>query len=130
MSFAPWLPDSSDLPVLEHLLAGGTLVAAQARSPSHWSPERRLAGAVLAAALVEVREHHAKPSYRRAVGKDLEWIFSDDQQWPFSFVRLCQALGVEPDYVRVWVHRWVRSTAEPPSGNGGTPARAIRHASA
>jgi hypothetical protein len=130
MSLSPWLPDSSDLPMLEHLLEGGGVVAAQAPSPCNWSPERRLAGAVLASALVEVREHHAKPGYRRAVGKDLEWIFSDDQQWPFSFVRLCQALGVEPDYVRVWVQRWLGSEATRAFDNASHPVRAIRHAGA
>jgi hypothetical protein len=127
---SPWLPDSSDLPVLDHLLAGGAVVAAQMPSPCRWSPERRLAGAVLASALVEVREHHAKPGYRRAVGKDLEWIFSDDQQWPYSFVRLCEALGVEPDYVRVWVQRWLNAETTPANGNGTSQARAIRHAGA
>jgi hypothetical protein len=130
MSLSPWLSEASDLPGLDHLLAGGAVVAAQAPSACHWSPERRLAGAVLASALVEVREHHAKPGYRRAVGKDLEWIFSDDQQWPFSFIRLCQALGVEPDYVRVWVHRWLHAAPNRVNGNGGNPARAIRHAGA
>ena len=93
--------------VIAHLLAGAALVPAQTPTPSRWSPERRLASAVLAAALAEVRDHHAKASYRRAIDRDLEWIFSDDMQWPFSFVPLCHALAVEPDYVRTMVRRWL-----------------------
>lgn len=93
--------------VIEHLLAGAAILPAQTPTPSQWSPERRLAGAVLAAALAEVRDHHAKASYRRAIDRDLEWIFSDDIQWPFSFVPLCHALAVEPDYVRAMVRRWL-----------------------
>jgi hypothetical protein len=101
--------DSCEIRVVEHMLAAGAFVAAQLPAPTRWSPERRLAGTVLAAALVEVRDHHDQPKYRDAIGQDLQWIFSDDQEWPYSFVRLCHAFGVEPEYVRAVVQRWMRS---------------------
>jgi len=28
------------------------------------------------------------------------WLFSDDECWPFSFVNICSALGLDPAYVR------------------------------
>ena len=112
MSFSPFVLDSSEIPVVEHMLAAGTIVAAQAPAPTRWSPERRLAGTVLAAALVEVRDHHDQPKYQGAIGQDLQWIFSDDSDWPFSFVRLCHAFGVEPEYVRTVVQRWLSSPVD------------------
>ena len=29
-----------------------------------------------------------------------EWFFTDDQQWPFSFINICNVLGVDADYIR------------------------------
>jgi hypothetical protein len=107
MMASPFTTDISDLQVIEHLVAGASVLAAQLPAASQWSPERRLAGAVLAAALIEVRDHHAQPTYRRAVEQDLEWIFSDEAQWPFAFLPLCHTLGVDPDFVRATVRRWV-----------------------
>jgi len=129
MSFSPFVLDASEIRVVEHMLAGGALVPAQAPLPTRWTPERRLAGTVLAAALVEVRDHHQKPGYQRAIGQDLEWIFSDDQDWPFSFVRLCHAFGVEPDYVRTLVQNWLRSHGRS-MRKSGAPPHAVRHAGA
>jgi len=28
------------------------------------------------------------------------WLFSDDERWPFAFVNVCAALGLDPAYVR------------------------------
>ena len=72
-----------------------------------WSPEKRLAGAVLADALIEVRDHHHDPKYRRLIAEDLVWIRSNDARDPYSFIRLCQLLNIEPVWVRETVHRWM-----------------------
>lgn len=29
-----------------------------------------------------------------------EWLFSDDEEWPFSFVNICRFLGLEENYIR------------------------------
>lgn len=29
-----------------------------------------------------------------------EWVLADDTEWPFSFLRLCEAFGIEPDSLR------------------------------
>lgn len=91
---------------LEHLIASGEILAAQLPSPTDWSPEKRLAGAVLMSALVEIRDRHADRQYRRRVAEDLLWVFSDDVDWPFSFVRLCQLFDLEPAWVREVVIGW------------------------
>ena len=129
MSFSPFVLDASEIAVVDHMLAGGAVVSAQLPRPSRWTPERRLAGSVLAAALVEIRDHHQKPEYRRAIGQDLEWVFSDDDEWPFSFVRLCDAFGVEPTYVRGLVQRWLGSRRAA-RRESHAPAHAVRHAGA
>jgi hypothetical protein len=94
------------------LLSGGEIVSAQLPSYSNWSPEKKLAAAVFAGALVEVRDRHADVHYRRRVAEDLAWIASDDGTWPYSFVPLCELFGLEPEYVREVVNRWL---VAPPS---------------
>jgi len=103
--------DGIDLGIIDHLLAGGEMVSAQLPRRSNWSPERKLAGAVFAQALIEIRDRHADPKYARRVAEDLDWIASDDTAWPYSFVPLCELFGLEPDYVRLVVQRWLQQEA-------------------
>lgn len=35
-----------------------------------------------------------------------EWLFSDDDRWPFSFVNICRALDLEPEYLRWRLKQW------------------------
>ncbi|HVN83245.1 MAG TPA: hypothetical protein VMW17_00215 [Candidatus Binatia bacterium] len=93
---------------IESLLTSGEILPTQLPSRSNWSPERKLAGAVFASALVEVRDRQGDPSYRLRVKRALEWIESEDIEWPFSFIPLCHLFGLEPEYVRSVVQRWVR----------------------
>jgi hypothetical protein len=57
-----------------------------------------------------------------------EWLFSDDASWPFSFVNVCAALGLDPEYVR-WGLQRQRQRAAPQKkkraehdSRGATPA--------
>jgi hypothetical protein len=102
--------DGREVPVLDHLLASGEILPSQLPSLSQWSPEKKLAAAVLGAALLEVRDHHDDVAYRRKVAEDIDWIFADDAHWPFSFVRLCDLFELEPEYVRTIVRRWQTSS--------------------
>jgi hypothetical protein len=111
-----------DLPFISHELAGGHLLPSQLPSPCYWSPERKLAAAVLASALTEIRDHHDHPHYRRHVAGDLEWVYSEDSRWPFSFLRLCDVLGLEPAWVRERVERW-RMTPKRRMARRTTPYR-------
>ena len=93
--------------LIEHFQASGEIVAAQLPSRSNWSPEKKLAAAVLALALVHVRDYHSAVTHRRAVLADLEWILSDDVHWPYSFIPLCHVLELDPEWVRGMVRRWM-----------------------
>ncbi len=101
--------DGRDTSIVGHLLATGEMLPSQMPSPSDWSPEKRLAGAVLAHTLLEIRDHYRAPHYRRRVTQDLEWVGSDDTEWPYSFVPLCELFGLEPEYVRTIVARWIHA---------------------
>jgi hypothetical protein len=35
-----------------------------------------------------------------------EWLFSDDLRWPFSFLNICNVLGIDPEYVRRGLKHW------------------------
>ena len=37
-----------------------------------------------------------------------EWFFSEDESWPFSFVNICEALGLDPAYIRRGIRHWQR----------------------
>jgi hypothetical protein len=36
------------------------------------------------------------------------WFASNDRQWPFSFERICEALSLEPEYIRGGLYRYGR----------------------
>lgn len=102
-------PDGRDSSVVGHLLASGEILPSQMPSPSDWSPEKKLAGAVLAHTLLEIRDHHRDAHYRRRVAQDLEWVGSNDTEWPYSFLPLCELFRLEPEYVRSIVVRWTQT---------------------
>jgi len=37
---------------------------------------------------------------KRARGDLIQWFRSDDREWPFSFVPICETFGLDPDAVR------------------------------
>ena len=102
---------SGGLSVIDNLMSGGELLPAQLPSATHWTPEKKLAAAVRASALVEIRDHHGNPAHRRRVAEALEWVALDDSEWPYSFLRLCGLFDLEPQWVRAVVERWVQVPA-------------------
>jgi len=42
----------------------------------------------------------------------IAWFASSDRQWPFSFERICEALSLEPEYIRMGLHRQGRQSRE------------------
>lgn len=34
------------------------------------------------------------------------WILADDEEWPFSFLNLCQTFGIKPQSLRTALIRW------------------------
>lgn len=44
---------------------------------------------------------------QQRLARDAEaWLLNDDVEWPFSFVNICAALGLEPTYVRRGLIQW------------------------
>jgi hypothetical protein len=69
-----------------------------------WPPERRLMWAVLADAVVVVLGRaEATPSGVRQ--EALAWFAAEDHSWPFSFVNVCEAIGVDAVGVRSFLAR-------------------------
>ena len=71
-------------------------------------PEKRLMLAVLEDA-VGTFQKYVTASGRRAqrlFAEAEEWFASDDTEWPFAFQTVCQALDLEPSYLRLGLWRW------------------------
>lgn len=75
-------------------------------------PEKRLMVAVLETAVdelqgnVSVRGLEQQQVYEEAHN----WIFSDDSDdhgWPFSFVNICESLGIEHEWLRAGLKQWI-----------------------
>jgi hypothetical protein len=95
------------LSVIDDLMAGGEMLPAQLPRRSDWSPEKKLAAAVLASALVEIRDHHGSPAHQRPVADALAWVESDEVEWPYAFLPLCDLLALEASWVREVVAGWM-----------------------
>jgi hypothetical protein len=69
---------------------------------AYQEPERALMVAVLRDAITCLEKYAAFRSSgnRRLFDEALEWILSDDCEWLFSFNNVCEALGVNPAYLR------------------------------
>jgi len=45
--------------------------------------------------------------YANRLFKDTErWIFEDDSKWPFSFMNICEAVEMDPHYLRKGLSLW------------------------
>lgn len=119
-------PTTSDGGVIEHLLAGGEIVASQIPGRSFWSREKKLAAAAFTSALINIRDNAGSSHRRRSreVAEDIDWVMSEDSTWPYSFVRLCEVFSLNPVWVRERVHEWL----EEPNSRAGRRFSAHRHA--
>jgi hypothetical protein len=66
------------------------------------SPERELAVSVLAQAAFDIEKcrgaRHGRG--RRIYSEAYNWVASDDRTWPYSFLNLCDTLGLSPAFLR------------------------------
>jgi hypothetical protein len=75
------------------------------------SPERELMVAVLEEALADyqrcwkARDKKGMEQFADAQA----WILESDSEWIFSFINCCEALGIEPGYLRRGLVRWKRT---------------------
>lgn len=100
------LLEGNSIPGLAHMLAAGEIVAAQRTEASTWSPEKSLAAAVLASALVEIRDHSGSAKRAAIVAGELAWVGSDAADRLYTFRRVCDLLDLDPQWVRGVVARW------------------------
>jgi hypothetical protein len=52
------------------------------------------------------------PSKRVEAFKVEAWVASDDTDWPFAFVNVCNAVGITPEYLRSAMKKWRRKTMQ------------------
>jgi hypothetical protein len=72
-------------------------------------PEKRLMLAVLEDAIASFQRAFIQPRAMMEEGEDFDveaWLESDDMSWPFSFASICQALDMEPAYLRTGLADW------------------------
>ena len=76
--------------------------------PSGRTPELRLMAAVLEDAIRSFCQCAGSRGVRsqRLFRETAEWFASHDVSWPFAFENICDALVVEPDWIRRLLTRW------------------------
>ncbi len=75
--------------------------------------ERRLMLAVLQDA-VECYQKYAlarDPKGRMLFEDSREWVDSREREWPFAFENICEVLGLNPEYIRRGLSKWVQQRA-------------------
>ena len=87
-------------------------------------PEKKLMLAVLQGA-VECFKEYAE--HNRLVKDAEEWIFEDDHEWSFSFINICEAVDMDPKYLRQGLLHWRQSAI--PGANTFWPAIAVNKGS-
>jgi hypothetical protein len=70
--------------------------------------ERRLMVAILEDAVDCFQKYlGARDTRSRNLHAEAEnWFLSDDESWPFSFVNVCQALDLQPEFIRHGLLLW------------------------
>jgi hypothetical protein len=71
-------------------------------------PECRLLWAVLENGVEEYQKYATATGRRgKRLFREAEaWLMDDDPMWLFSFVSICNVLGLAPDYLRTGLRRW------------------------
>ena len=73
-------------------------------------PETALMYAVLEDAfLCFHKQFETERRFMQRAREAKKWFFSDDSRWLFSFVSVCDALGLEPKYIRKKLKHWIPS---------------------
>jgi hypothetical protein len=80
--------------------------------------------AVLEDAVGTFQKYVTAPNRRgqRLFSEAEEWFASESTDWPFGFENVCQALGLEPGYLRGGLWRW----RDAQRGPAPTSAKVVR----
>ena len=84
------------------------------------TPERALVIVVLWQAASDLQKFRFARSRKqqRLYMEAYKWVASEDRSWPYSFVNLCEALKLSPEYLRIGMlegRRAVKETQPAPS---------------
>jgi len=91
----------AEISVESPLLRGNGRISVELRPTKNGQcPTKALAAAVLLDALTKICESCDNSRRKSAVSEDLEWVFSDEIEGPFSFLQLCRLLGFEPSIIK------------------------------
>jgi hypothetical protein len=97
-------PTLSDTGAADVLFSPALMLPKQFFSPPRSSPRGAIAlmRAVLEDALnCFARQFVTDDSRTQDLAREAkEWFLSDDEDWPFSFVNVCAALEMNPEYIR------------------------------
>lgn len=83
--------------------------------PAQWARSLPFGGrvhgelALMRAVLDDAIRCFQQPRGRKAVRLAHEaerWLFSDQTRWPFAFLNICAALGLDAAYLRRGLRRW------------------------
>ena len=77
-------------------------------------PEKSLMFAVLSDA-VECFQKYAlsRDEYENRLFRETEiWICEENREWPFSFINVCEALTIDPPYLRKGLLRWKQTAMQ------------------
>jgi len=78
------------------------------RRRTHFEPEKRLMLALLEDAINCYQDNLiSRSGKKKRLFEDTEqWVLRTDGDWIFSFDNVCDALGLNPEYVRQGLLRW------------------------
>ena len=93
------------------------------RKDSYLSGEKALMLAVLEDGIRCFQEHLTNPrSNPRLLSKQAEeWIRAVDYEWPFSFVNVCETLGIDPEALRYKLLSWKATRLQSDEAVNGKP---------
>jgi len=90
------------------------------------APEHALAAAVLSEGLNDLKRYRFAKRRRgqRLYWEAYAWVAADDRTWPFSFVNICESIGVAVEPVR----NEVFAIASPTRGQDVVPEAVVENA--
>ena len=96
------------------MLEPDIILPSQLLSRAIATPEKRLLLAVLEEAVGTFQRHVVSDGHDRAVFSAVEaWFASEDTAWLYSFIGICDALGIDATYVRSGLERWLSAQPAP-----------------
>jgi hypothetical protein len=110
----PLLNFHRDLGEIQERFSGPVAVSDQFVHPNTAAlerPEMALMRAVLEDALECFQKQFLAPGphTQRLAREAEEWFFTNDNHWLFSFVHICDALGLDANYIRRGLKQWRQS---------------------